>query len=182
MVFKPRQKRENLNIKLEFKQCTVLGVIVDENLSWKPHIGNILSKVSKSIDIIYKASLCLLHLFLPCAIVLFIPTYCIMVWGFTYPSTLKHIALLQIKVVRFISRSTFNAHTEPVFRQLKIQYVSILNRKDHVFVQDRPSSRCSWKIISFLSSSHSYYARQCISFTYPFAEQISTVCVMFPRT
>ena len=29
MVFKPRQKRENLNIKLEFKQCTILGVIVD---------------------------------------------------------------------------------------------------------------------------------------------------------
>ena len=59
MVFKPRQKRENLNIKLEFKQCTILGVIVDENLSWKLHIGYILSKVSKSIDIIYKASLCL---------------------------------------------------------------------------------------------------------------------------
>ena len=55
MVFKPRQKRENLNIKLEFKQCTILDVIVDENLSWKLHIGNILNKVSKSIDIIYKA-------------------------------------------------------------------------------------------------------------------------------
>ena len=185
MVFKPRQKRENLNIKLEFKQCTILGVIVDENLSWKLHIGNILSKVSKSIDIIYKASLCLpTSTFFTLCYSLFYPylLYCIMVWGFTYPSTLKHIALLQIKVVRFISRSTFNAHTEPIFRQLKIQYVSILNRKDHVFVQDRPSSRCSWKITSFSSSSHSYYARQCISFTYPFAEQISTVCVMFPRT
>ena len=41
MVFKPRQKRENLNIKLEINQWTIdrvkesafLGVILDENFS-----------------------------------------------------------------------------------------------------------------------------------------------------
>ena len=67
MVFKPRQQRENLNIKLEINQWTIdrvkesafLGVILDENFSWKPHIANIARKVSKSIGIIHKTSLCL---------------------------------------------------------------------------------------------------------------------------
>ena len=52
-VFKPRQKKENLNIKLETTQCTIdqvkesmsIGVILNENLSWKPHIANIARKV-----------------------------------------------------------------------------------------------------------------------------------------
>ena len=53
MVFKPRQKKENLNIKLETTQCTndqvkefmSIGVILNQNLSWKPHIANIARKV-----------------------------------------------------------------------------------------------------------------------------------------
>ena len=34
------------------KELTFLGVILDENLSWKPHISHIAGKVSKSVDII----------------------------------------------------------------------------------------------------------------------------------
>ena len=121
MVFKPRQKRENLNIKLKINQRTIdrvkksvfLGVILDEKFSWKPHMANIARKVSKFIGIIHKASLCLptstlctLHysLVYPCFL------SCIRVWGSIYPLTLKRIVLLQTKVVRITSRSTFNAH------------------------------------------------------------------------
>ena len=43
MVFKPRQKRQNLDLKLEISNCAIeqvketmfLGVILDENLTWK---------------------------------------------------------------------------------------------------------------------------------------------------
>ena len=56
MVFKPRQKRQNLDIKLEISNCTIervrdtifLGVILDENLTWKHHITNVARKISKS--------------------------------------------------------------------------------------------------------------------------------------
>lgn len=83
MVFKPKKKRENLNIKLEINQCTIdqvkeymfLGVILNGNLSWKPKIANIVMKVSNSINLICKSSLCLPTLTLPCTIVLFIPTF-----------------------------------------------------------------------------------------------------------
>ena len=67
MVFKPRQKRQNLDIKLEISNCAIervrdtlfLGVILGENLTWKQHIANVASKISKSADIIYKSSFCL---------------------------------------------------------------------------------------------------------------------------
>ena len=33
-----------------------LGVLIDENLTWQPHISHISTKISKSIGILYKAS------------------------------------------------------------------------------------------------------------------------------
>ena len=100
-----------------------LGVILDGNLSWKPTIANIAVKVSNSISVICKSSLCLPSstlCTLYCSLVYPHLLYCITVWGSNYPSTLKRIVLLQKKVVRIISRSAFNAHTEPIFKQLKI--------------------------------------------------------------
>ena len=49
MVFKPRQKRQNLDLKLEISDCVIkpvketmfLGVILDENLTWKQYIANV---------------------------------------------------------------------------------------------------------------------------------------------
>ena len=67
MVFKPRRKRQTLDINLEINQYAIervkatvfLGVILEENLMWKPHISTVARKISKRIGIIYKASLCL---------------------------------------------------------------------------------------------------------------------------
>ena len=131
VVFKPRQKREKLNVKLEFNQCTIdqfkesmfLDVILDGNLSWKPHIANIAMKVSKFISIIHKATLCLPTSVLCtlCYSLVYLPLlYCITAWGSTYPFTLKSFILLQKKGVEIISRSTFNTHTNPIFMHLKI--------------------------------------------------------------
>ena len=181
MVFKPRQKRENLNIKLEINQWTIdrvkesafLGVILDENFSWKPHIANIARKVSKSIGIIHKASLCLSTSTLCTfhnSLVYPYFFYCIRVWGSTYPSTLKRTVLLQTKVVRITSRSTFHAHTKPVFKQLKILNLYNIYRfqiGNIIFLFDRLFTWCSLKIILFSSSNHCYYTRQWIPFAYP---------------
>ena len=133
MIFRPRQKRQTLDINLEINHCAIeqvketvfWGVILDETFSWKPHTGiaNVARKISKSIGVIYKASFCLptsslltLYYSLVCPYLV----YCVSVWGSTYPSNLKRILLLQKKVVRIISGSAFDAHTEPIFKQLKI--------------------------------------------------------------
>ena len=65
MVF--RQKRQNLDLKLEIIYCAIeqvketmfLGVILGENLTWKQHIANVARKISKTTGMIYKSSFCL---------------------------------------------------------------------------------------------------------------------------
>ena len=62
IVFKSRQKKINDNFALFYdtkllKQkhdVNFLGVYIDENLYWKPHIYHVCNKISKSIGILYK--------------------------------------------------------------------------------------------------------------------------------
>ena len=64
MVFRPPQRRKTLDISIQIdnnaiehvKETVFLGVILDEHLSWKPHILRVSRKISKSIGIIYKSS------------------------------------------------------------------------------------------------------------------------------
>ena len=97
MAFKPRQKRQNLDIKLEISNCTIervrdiifLGVILDENLTWK---------ISKSIGVIYKPSFCLPVTSLRTlyySLVYPYLVYCASVWASTYPTNLNRLVLLQ---------------------------------------------------------------------------------------
>ena len=46
--------------------------------------------------------------------------YCASVWGSTYQSNLKRLITLQKRVIRIISKSTFDAHTNPIFKNLNI--------------------------------------------------------------
>ena len=46
--------------------------------------------------------------------------YCVIVWGSTYPSNLKRISLLQKRIIRVVNKEPFDAHTDPIFRELKI--------------------------------------------------------------
>ena len=49
----PKLLIENIHIERE-NVTKVLGVIIDENLSWKQHIDIVSTKISKSIGILYK--------------------------------------------------------------------------------------------------------------------------------
>ena len=81
IIFKPRQRRDELTLSIEMdgfkmnqvKEVNFLGVILDETLSWKPHISQVASKVSKSeglfINLVFAllGQLCVLytiHLFI----------------------------------------------------------------------------------------------------------------------
>ena len=46
------------NVIAHVKETVFLGVILDEHLSWRPHILRVSTKISKSIGIIYKSSFC----------------------------------------------------------------------------------------------------------------------------
>ena len=53
-------------------------------------------------------------------------TYCVIIWGNTYKKYLNKIKILQKKIIRIITFSEFNAHTEPLFRKFKIMTTSQL--------------------------------------------------------
>ena len=47
--------------------------------------------------------------------------YCVSIWESTYPSNLRRLITLQKRVIRIMSRSAFDAHTDPLFKtDLKI--------------------------------------------------------------
>ena len=104
MVFRPRQRRQTLDISIQIdnnviehvKETVFLGVILEEQLSWKPHILSVSRKISKSIGIIHKSSFCLPKPSLRSLYYsLLYPylTYCISVWGSTYQSNLNRIII-----------------------------------------------------------------------------------------
>ena len=106
MVFRPRQRRQTLDLSLQIdnnnidcvKETVFLGVILDEHLSWKPHILSVSRKISKSIGIIYKSSFCLPKTSLHClyySLVYPYLLYCVSVWGSTYQSNLRRVFNLQ---------------------------------------------------------------------------------------
>ena len=79
IVFKPRQKKYNYTFQIiinneyieQVKETVFLGVVLDEELSWKSHIPYVAHKMSKSIGLMLRASFYLLKKSLLCTIQLF---------------------------------------------------------------------------------------------------------------
>ena len=104
-------------------EVSFLGVILDTNLTWKSHISHVSRKMSKSIGIIKKAGFCLpTRSLISLYYTLVYPymQYCILVWGSTYPSNLNRIALLQKRMIRIVYKTSYDAHTYPIFKELEI--------------------------------------------------------------
>ena len=100
-----------------------LGVIIDENLTWKNHIDGVTKTISQNIGVINK-----LKYFVPervlhtlyCTLVLPYVNYNILVWGSTCCSSMDKILKLQKWAVRSITKSHYRSHSAPLFKQLKI--------------------------------------------------------------
>ena len=92
-------------------------------MSWKPHIHSVSRKISKSIGIIYKSSFCLpktsLH-YLYYSLVYPYWTCCVSVLDSTYQSNLNRIIVLQKRIIRIISKVSFDAHTGVLFKEQEI--------------------------------------------------------------
>jgi hypothetical protein len=91
-----------------------LGVLIDENLSCTKHITYICKKISKSVGIIYRSRFCLstnTKLMLYYTIIYPYLTYCNIAWGFTYPTNLNRLFLMQKRAVRAITNACYRAYT-----------------------------------------------------------------------
>ena len=139
MLFKGKGKiKDEINIKIDHTQikqtqCTkFLGVQIDDKITWKNHIMYISRKVARGFGILWKIRRVLDKEALRNLYFSFIYpylTYCVHVWGNSAKTYLAHLQKLQKKIVRVITFSIFNSHTQPLTCELKLLNIE----KIHLF-------------------------------------------------
>lgn len=105
------------------RKIKYLEVVIYYHLNWKDHISYISKKIKRSIGAIFKVrhfvELDILKS-LYYALVYPYLTYCLVVWGNTYPSSLNPLFILQKKIVRLSTFSHHQDHTNQLFINLRI--------------------------------------------------------------
>ena len=113
-------------------EARFLGVIVDDKLSWAPHIKTLKTKMSRYVGIMYKiknslpiqARLQIFHSFVQSHI-----NFCSLIWGFASRSHIESLFVNQKKGMRavmpgyvnfFFKDGVLPAHTKPAFSKFKI--------------------------------------------------------------
>lgn len=131
MIFRKGRKKISFNKKLlidntmiEIKsQTKFLGVIIDDKLSFAPHIKYIRGKVARATGVLFKCRKFFKSDVLRSLYNAFIYpyfTYCVTVWGNACLEYLKPLIILQKRAVRCIISANGRAHTAPIFSDLKI--------------------------------------------------------------
>ena len=137
-----------------------LGVIINQNLSWKP-IDLISSKASKVIGIMcharkYLAPNSLLTIYNS----LFLPyiNYCNLIWASTYSLHTQPLVKLQKKAIRIITHSPLHAHTKPLFVKTNtLPFSSIFKFQMSSFVFSHINKRLPLPLSSFLHLNLDYH-------------------------
>ena len=125
----PGMTLNNIEIKRE-NSGKFLGVIIDENLTWKNHIEVIENKISKNIGVLYRASYLLdfknllkiyfsfIHIYI---------SYANIAWASTFKTKLQGI----LKKQKHAARITFHAnrfdHSRPLLKERKALNVYQIN-------------------------------------------------------
>ena len=102
----------------EVHHTKFLGVIIDNKLKWKEHIGCISQKIAKGIGVIIKArkvfdKVTLLSLYN--SLILPYLSYCIYIWG-----NACHLHVLQNKIVRIIAGVPRTTSSDPLYDEFDI--------------------------------------------------------------
>ena len=100
-------------------QFNFLGLTINENMNWKSHSSKIANKISRTLGVMNR-----LKRYLPMAamklmydsLILSHLQFGITCWGFDWNRIFK----LQKRAMRIMTNKKFNAHTEPIFKELKM--------------------------------------------------------------
>ena len=112
------------NEYISFSDSSVfLGVTIDKNMSFTPHIKNILSKLSKNTGILYKIKDCLsTEAMINYYYALLFPymSYNVIIWGSTFRTHLDPLIVQQKRIIRIIAGAGYLNHTNDLFHRFKI--------------------------------------------------------------
>ena len=143
-----------------------LGLLIDENLSWKTHIHSVANKISKTIELNAR-----LRQIVPTSTLLNIYqslitpylTYGLISWGNACKTFLDQILVLQKRALRLIYFAETNDHAIPFFVNAKIlplqslYYESVCSLMYDVNKNTAPDNIL--KLFSRISSVHTYNTR-----------------------
>ena len=97
-----------------------LGLTMNEFMSWSSHAKKVSNKISRVLGIMNRMK----HFLPSSALRLMYQSlvncdlqFCLLAWGYEYNNRVYN---LQKKAVRIMTASKYNAHTEPLFKQLNI--------------------------------------------------------------
>ena len=109
---------DNTNIE-KVRTFDFLGLRLTETLTWKDHISNLGTKISKTIGVMSRikhhiSSSILLKIYN--SLILSRLHYGILCWGYDCHNLFK----LQKKAIRTVCKTKYNSHTDPLFKQLNL--------------------------------------------------------------
>jgi hypothetical protein len=119
----PLERIYNGHINKECRSFKLLGVHLDETLSFSYHIDSTANKISKALYCINKAKNFLSKKALKSLYFALIHPhllYCSTIYSIASPNNLKRLELLQKRAIRTITKSSFLAHTQLLFSSLNI--------------------------------------------------------------
>ena len=125
----PVLKIDNIDITRD-NVTKFLGILIDENLTWKPQIVNTSTKISKIIGIFYKSRNTLSKDLLKQLYFSFIHSYLNygnIAWGSTCKTNLISLYRSQKHAIRVINFKNRYTHTKPLFEEMKILNVYEIN-------------------------------------------------------
>ena len=114
---------EKINLR-EVECIKYIGVIPDNKLSWVQHINYVKNKISKGVCIMYKARnyinkkalLSLYHLYIYLYFI-----YCIESWGNAPNCHLDPLFVIQKRILRILTFSSYDVPSEPLFKHTNIR-------------------------------------------------------------
>ena len=124
----PTMTFNNIEIKRE-NSIKFLGVIIDENLTWKNHIEVVENKISKNIGVLYRASHLLdfknllkiyfsfIHIYI---------SYANIAWVSTFKTKLQGILKKQKHVARITFHSNRFDHSRPLLKEINVYQISLI--------------------------------------------------------
>ena len=170
MLFRYSQKKPNslpqLNLKMngfsieKVKHFNFLGLTISETLSWKPHLDKIRTMIAKTVGTMNRIKnqvnkTILLTIYN--SLILSRLHYGILCWG-AYG---KLLFRMQKKAVRIIFKTKYNAHTDPLFKDLKLLKIEDIFRLQCLkfYFKLKNNNLPSYFIsnFNFLQSSHIHH-------------------------
>ena len=114
---------EQITASSEVPAIKFLGVYIDPLLNFKFHISQLNTKISKALYFLrnsknllsVKGLLALYYSLIHCHLV-----YANLIWSSTKDSNFKSLYLKQKAAIRIVSSASYNALTEPLFKQAKV--------------------------------------------------------------